>query len=392
MAPALIIDRNGRIDLAATRLLGRHGVPVHLILPWGRTTASRSRWCRETHVVPSPTGDAREEDQIEAIVGVAERLADRYGERPVMLFTWERYMMMAARHRERLDRVLRLDLNPRQALEDAYDKRLFAERAEAAGLPVPLTVPVASEADLDRAAALDLPVFIKPPTNRTWGDLPKRLGITEKGTRVDEPGRLRDLLGAFLAEGRDVLVQESLEGPDYDHASVHSYRHPETGEILALQTVRRARVYPAHAGLGCYAVSERLDNLVEPSIQALETMGLSGTTSVQWKRDRARGWKILEIGPRVALTMSMGEATGVNVPLVAYRSLAGIEQTVPQQRYGPAWLDVSHDRVSFGTYRETGEWTWASWLRSLLAVRSTAFFNLRDPVPWLHELRRHSTF
>lgn len=373
--------------------MGRHRVPVHLLLPRGRTNACASRYCAAIHALPPPpTSDQEEEGFVAALVDVAARLADRHGERPVMLFTWERYMLLVARHRERLEPVLHLDLAANEALDRTIDKRRFATHAEAAGLPVPASMVVSSAQDLDRVRSLALPVFLKPPTNMSWGQLPAKLGITDKGARVQERSRLEELLGAFLTDGRAVIVQEYVEGPDYDHASVHSYRDPATGRFLAVCTVRRVRVYPAGAGLGCFVVSENLPELVGPSRGAVEAMGITGSSSVQWKRDRRHGWRILEIGPRLALPMGIGDAVGVNIPLIAYRSLLGQEVETPRQRYGPAWLDLGHDWVSMREYRRNGEWSLARWLWSLRKVRACAFFDPRDPKPWFHQLRYHAAY
>ncbi|MFO7732731.1 MAG: ATP-grasp domain-containing protein, partial [Candidatus Aminicenantes bacterium] len=230
------------------------------------------------------------------------------------------------------------------------------------------------------------PVFVKPPTNMSWGDLPERLGIALKGARIGEVEGLEKLLAAILGDGKTAIVQESVEGPDYGHASVHSYRHPKTGQVLGACTVRRARVYPAGAGLGSFILSEDLPELVEPSLKALETFGITGTSSVQWKRDERRGWRILEIGPRVALSMGIGDVAGVNIPWIAYRSLLGRELDPPRQRYGKAWLDLAHDRISLRTYLRTREWTLPKWLWSLRSVRAGAFFSFKDPRPGLCQL------
>jgi predicted ATP-grasp superfamily ATP-dependent carboligase len=384
MIPALIIDRGDRIELGTTRLLGAHGVPVHLLLPRGLTPAAKSRWCSAHHTLPSQHSD--ETALVSAIADIAARVADAHGERPVMLFTWERFLLLAARHRERLEPVLRLDLPEREPLERCIDKRRFAADAEAAGLPVPRSVIVSCPGDVEPAASLGLPVFVKPPTNMSWGDLPERLGIAQKGVRVGDHKELEKLLAAILSDGKTAIVQESVEGPDYGHASIHSYRHPMTGQVLGVCTIRRARVYPAGAGLGCFLLSEDLPELVAPSLKALETFGLTGTSSVQWKWDERREWRILEIGPRVALSMGIGDAAGVNIPWVAYRSLLGLELDPPRQRYGMAWLDLAHDRVSLRTYLRSGEWTLPKWLWSLRSVRAWAFFSLKDPKPWLHQL------
>ena len=391
MIPALIFDRGGRLDLAATRLLGRQGVPVHLLLARGRTTASYSRYCRGTHDVPG-LDRATEDQVVSALVDVASRLADRTGERPVMVFTWERMMLLVARHREQLDRFLRIDLPPLRELDRAIDKRQFASHAEAAGLPVPRSVEVTGRADLERALELSLPAFIKPPTNMVWGDLPGRLGIAPKGARVDTRAELERLLTAFLSEDRPAIVQDYVDGPDVGHASVHMYREPATGRALAVGTVRRARVYPVGAGLGSYVVSEPLEMLIQPSLHAAEVMGLVGTMSVQWKHDGRRGWRILEIGPRIALSMGGSDAWGVNIPMTAYRSLCGLEVPRPHQRYGVAWIDLARDLESLREYRRRGDWSTLRWLWSLRRVRRCGFFAPDDLRPWVQQVAHHATY
>lgn len=391
LAPALIVDRGGRLDLAAVRLLGARGIPVHLILPRGRTIASYSRYCTEWHDCPDLQAEEGRSAAAE-IAALGQQLSQRYDTKPVMLFTWERAMLLADRHRAEWEREMALDLAPTEGLETAIDKRRFAAVAQAAGLPVPRTLTIEPGDDPVGALALPLPVFIKPPSAVAWGDLPARLGITEKGTRLDQPRALLDLVRAFQAEDRPLLVQECVEGPDTGHASVHMYRNPATGSVDAICVVRRARVYPAGAGLACFAVSECIEELIAPSVRALDAIGLTGTVSVQWKRDTQRGWRILEIGPRVALSMALGDPAGVNIPFQAYAGLSRRDVPSPTQREGVAWLDLAHDLDSMKTYRRTGEWSWWSWLWSLRQVRSFAFFDATDLRPWAHQLRYRSAY
>ena len=59
MQKILILDGNTRSALAATRSLGRRGVPVITADQMKRTLAGASEYCRDGFIYPSPTADLR---------------------------------------------------------------------------------------------------------------------------------------------------------------------------------------------------------------------------------------------------------------------------------------------------------------------------------------------
>ncbi len=59
MEKILILDSNVRSALAATRSLGRRGVPVVVADETKRTLSGASKYCNESFTYPSPTADLR---------------------------------------------------------------------------------------------------------------------------------------------------------------------------------------------------------------------------------------------------------------------------------------------------------------------------------------------
>ena len=109
-----------------------------------------------------------------------------------------------------------------------------------------------------------------------------------------------------------------------------------------------------------------------------------GPVKLDYKRDPSSGrFYLLEVNPRFSLWNHLGAASGVNLPLVAYRDLtgqpAGAKATATP---GVRWLALGDDARAFlRDYRPAGELDWTSWLRSLRGPKVYDVFAWDDASP-----------
>src|SRR3970282_589369 len=98
-------------------------------------------------------------------------------------------------------------------LETLVDKRAFADLLGAAGLPHPLTVPVAQPGDLVRVPDDVIPrAFLKPHDSQRFF---ARFGV--KAFRVASREDAKRRVEALSREGIGVVVQEYIPGPASEH-------------------------------------------------------------------------------------------------------------------------------------------------------------------------------
>lgn len=381
--PALLIDGNARGDLGVVRSLGLLGVPVILLSGWQRSVTARSRYV--TRTLPFPAHDAPAAARIDRLCEVARALP----ERPVVFLSGDRSLRLLSPHRDQVLEVADLDLAPTEIVEACAEKDRFAELATERGLPVPRTW-VGRRADelapvLD---AFDFPVFVKPATHEAWHGVPRDVAPVVKGTTVTSADALRRLFAGLERHGAGpTLVQEFIAGDDDLHYDVHAYVDA-TGRMTRAFSGRKHRIFPAHAGLGAFVVSDHQPELIALAADTLARIGFRGIANMNFKRDARTGaFRLMEINGRYSTWTELPARAGCNMPEAGYAAMTGQPVAAARQRDGIGWLDLARDRGAMRTYRAEGLWPWPAYLASLRRVRSFAFFAPDDLGPFLHQVR-----
>ena len=114
---------------------------------------------------------------------------------------------------------------------------------------------------------------------------------------------------------------------------------------------------------------------------------------MDFKRDPSSAFHLLEINARFNLWHRLGAVSGVNLPMIAYCDLAGIEGPAGESTYTTdiRWLALANDLRSFlRSYRPHGELGWLDWIGSLRGRMIYDVFQWDDPVPFLSEQYRYA--
>ncbi len=188
------------------------------------------------------------------------------------------------------------------------DKRLTYARLEKLGI-VPPAVAWPAPA---------YPVFAKPA-----------IGQGSQGAeRVDDPQRHRQLLDS----GIDYVVNEYLPGEEYTVDCISD----ADGRLLHVAPRRRARV---KSGISVRTEPVPADAGIDAMATAIAgELRLRGAWFFQARRDRDGRPKLLEVAPRIAGSMGLSRARGINYPLLGIYAHLGRPFAVLAQDY-PLVLD-----------------------------------------------------
>jgi len=359
--------------LAAIRSLGRLGIPVVGIDARPGMPGLKSRYCT-AKLCPDPVhaGD----ELLEFLVAEGRRL-----DRPGILFpASDPFVLFVSRYRDELSPWYRFALPSTDVMEAIVDKSRQYEMAEEVGTPYPRTFYPESLAEVERIKDLvDYPAFIKPHYGHLWREI-----YDCKGFQVHNPAELEERFAQILPSGLRVMVQSIIPGPNTSHFKVSAYIG-QTGEPLAVFTLRKIRQWPTEFGIGTMVESLNYPEMRDLGLHFFRAIGYRGIGSIEFKKDARDGkLKMIELNPRLWLQNGLATDCGMNFPLIQYLDLSS-QDPVPLTTFRErvCWLDSMDDLRAFWSYHKQGELSVRAWLGSVSRARSFATFALDDPGPFL---------
>lgn len=370
----------GPNGLAVARSMGRRSIPVYLF-----GTAEDDIACRSRYVTKNFEDESHNPTRLLEQLVRAARAQD---ERPVLMYTMDRFLEFSSEHRNMLQEVCRLNLPSVDSVNVVLDKGLFGRFCRSRDLPIPMSWAPGNLAEVESCASeARFPVVIKPvfaheTEEREFSENGQSAKMVLATSAEQLIGKFRDL----NALGIGLLVQEYIDGPDDEHYSYCSYRDSQSRETAAFG-VRKIRILPIHAGVGTFAEICDDPELVDLGRRVADELQYRGVSSICFKRDIRDGHLVLhEANGRFPMVHSAGLLCGVDLPYAAYMDASGEvtdnRQTDRSSQHG-AWVLLNSDISSFRSYRAANELTTWHWLKSLARVRLCVEFALDDLRPFL---------
>jgi len=304
---ALVLDGRLRQSLTTVRSLGSRGLRVAVLetLDSGGVPAFSSRWCQQRFVCPASQGT-------EAYLTYLEQLLDRT-DAPVLIASSDATIALIRRHREQLERQVRIALAREPALGIVINKERMLAIARQLGVGVPRTVTVGAVSEV--AAALHeigLPAVVKPVESWAWDGQQGARIVPQLVTTLDEARHAVEeltrfggttLFQAFLPGRRESLSLFSANGEVYARFAFWGKRtYPLLGGIYVL---RQAIAFPPDTG-------EQAERLVRE-------IGLEGYAQVEFRRDAVGKPYLMEINPRLNMAIAHAVSAGVDFPYLLYQ-------------------------------------------------------------------------
>ncbi len=341
----LILDGNQRSALAATRSLGRLGIPVTVADETPRSLAAASRYCTDRFGYPSPS------EQPDEFLDTVQRNAAARAVTVIFPMT-EVSAYLLVRNRGRFAPAV-IPLPDSENWDLVADKCRLLQVAQQLQVPVPETL-FPADADALRAAAdrIGFPVVLKPCRSKVWRE--GRCTATSVHIALDH-----DDLSALMARHEylrnfPLAVQARVPGSGLGVFALYDH-----GTAVTFFAHRRIREKPPRGGVS--VLSESIP--VRADLQAYATRLLDharwhGVAMVEFRGTADGVPYLMEINPRFWGSLQLAIDSGVNFPGMLYDLTLGRRPTPPAgYRTGirTRWLLGDLDRLYLVLRkRETG--------------------------------------
>ena len=293
----------------------------------------------------------------------------------VLLTNDDFYQQILAEYSEELKKNLLLLIPKEQINAIAADKSETVNTALKYGFPVPKTYHIT---DNFNNVKIDLPLIIKPR------------GGSRGQYVIKSRDKLVETLRIIDKSRDDYIAQEWIPG-NVRNLCTFGTIFDENSEPKAIFTARRLSVMQSkqiHQGITTYLVSERIPELIKPSIQFMKDIKWQGIAELEYKFDeRDSKFKLLEINPRIWSWTRLPAACGVDFAKIYYDLLCGKDESpVFEFRTGVTYLRSITDMYS-SLYKFTaGEVNLKDTCKDLYKKYSKVIFNpkdnLIDELPW----------
>lgn len=369
---ALVIGADYR-GLTAVRSLGRHGIPVW-VLVGQQSIAAKSRYALRHFAWPDG-----EREQLQLLLRLASEQRLR---RWLLVPTDDGHAALIARHRAILEQCFVLATSSWKALKWAYDKRLTYRLARALKIAFPHT---ACPRNRDQVANLDFPypAILKPAFKESDNRFTRAKAwlVQNREELLARYDDACDLVGA-----KAVMIQEMIPGcGEYQFAFGALC---VDGKPLASVTARRLRQFPTSFGRSSSYVETIENSHVECNARRfLQALRFTGLVEVEFKQDPRDGqYKILDVNPRVWGWHTIGLQAGIDFPYLFWRLAykKGFEEI--HARSGCRWIRLATDIPAATAGIWKGILSPRSYARGLLLPMQRAVFAADDLLPVALEL------
>ena len=381
---ALVLDGD-QGALAIVRSLGRHNIPVWVLVDKNRLAAF-SRYC--TRALRWP--DATESDKVEWLkeLGRSHKLDDW-----VLFPASDESARLLSLNRGSLTLQYRLTTPDWEVMRWAYDKRLTYQLASELGLSHPQTFVPRNRNEVE-SIDCKFPVVLKPAYKQTLNRFTRSKAWLAR-SRSELLALYDDAV--LLVDPSIVFVQEMIEGGGKNQFSFACLCLD--GRPLGSLTARRTRQYPVDFGYSSSLVETiELPEIEIPAKHLLSSLHYSGVAEVEFKYDPRDGeYKLLDMNPRFWSWHSLGACAGVDFPFLLWQMAN--DQTIEEVRArgGFKWVHMVMDLPAAAGDIWRGRTSIVDYLRSLSGISEFAIYSRDDLLPALLEIalllfRRGSQF
>jgi len=388
MQKVLILDANQRSALAATRSLGKRGIPVAVADTTEKTLAGSSTYCKETFTYPSPY------EFPEDFIGTLKEELNRRGIHVVFPMTEISSYLVLKYRNEFAD--IQIPFVPFEAFDLLTNKWKLFELSQKLGIPTPKTYFINKPEDiLNVYPKLEFPVVLKPYRSRI---LSNGNWIAASVEYADSIAELEDTVQrTSYLNNSPFLIQEYVPGEGRGIFTLYNQ-----GKPIAFFAHRRLREKPPSGGVSVFSESVEVDPVLKQlSQKILDYVKWHGVAMVEYKVSHDGTPYLMEVNARFWGSLQLAVDAGVDFPWLLYQlATGGTVQQVHGYKIGvkSRWLLGDFDHLYMRLFKQevNGNHHCPGKLQTLMQFLDFFNGNTRyeinkwdDPKPFFFELKQY---
>jgi predicted ATP-grasp superfamily ATP-dependent carboligase len=364
--------------LQTARILANYDVPVIGL------AENLDHFCTKTNACEKviPSGKMSNE-LIENLIKLGKEL----DQKAVLYPCQDTSVLLVSQNREKLEQYYHISLPANETVEMLMNKPRFYEFAQNNNLPVAKFFLLKNRKDAEIASGkLNFPCVLKPHMRSPKWEENTRL----KAFKVLNQDELLAMYDKICDWSDTLMLQEWIEGDDTSLYSCNSY-YNKYSESLTDFTAKKLRQWPIVTGNTSLGVDVIDDTVLDVTTDLFRRVNYVGLGYVEIKKDINTG-KYYIIEPNIGRPTgrsALAEACGVDLIYTMYCDCLGLPlpDTRVQKFKNIKWIHLRTDLQSAYNYWKTGKLTFSEWWKSMKGKKFYAVISLKDPMPFLVELK-----
>ena len=283
MTKPIVVITGADTPTGLTTVRSLRDYPVEV---WGVAENQNSACCKSRYWSYIETLDSNPEEQFRVLVELGHRAFKKSGQKPLLLFSQDEWVLRASECRESLCDTFMVILPDHKNVVKLMDKSLFHEWALSREYPLPKSLTADNKEDLCHAASQMRPPFIVKPMVRTrsWDDIYVNQKFIKCCNNVDVL-ELQKNAERLMELSVHYVLQEWIAGDDSDVVFCLMCADKD-GHILDAFTGRKLWQWPPLGG--STAICTNFDNpeIERISRDLMTEAGFKGLGSVEFKFNR----------------------------------------------------------------------------------------------------------
>ena len=360
------------------RTLGAQGVILYGVDADPKAPAMLSRYCKKQF--PFGFDECYPERYREKLLQIGKKI----GRTAILIPTSDETAVFVDEYADELSRWFIFPRNPPELMRQLISKKEMYELVARHAVPTPFTIfPERLEDVKASLHKVKFPLMLK-------GIYGNRLQARNKRKMIvvhSEDELIREYKDMEEPEFPNLMLQEYIPGGD-DQIFIFNGYFNEDADCLVGFTGFKIRQFPIHVGCASLGECRTNEAVARTTVQLMKAIKYRGVLDIGYRFDKRDGqYKVLDINPRVgqAFRLFVGE-NDMDVVKALYLDLTNQKQPVVIPREGRRWVIEDFDLISSWDYHKEGTLQLSDWWASLKGVEERAWFDWKDPRPFLKML------